>query len=446
MHKKFNYKTLSDVQKDFEAHGLNLGVSDDARILTQPVRLDQHLIANALVAHPMEGGDADAIGAPTDVTFRKYERVARGGVGLIWLESVSISYEGRSNRGQLYIHDDTLNGFKELIQRIHNAAEASPIALKKPVVIMQINHSGRYSKPEGPPQKAPMIASYKPELDAQIKLPEDHPLVTDEYLDALIDQFVKASVLAKEAGFDGVDIKACHGYLLHETLSCYDRTGKYGGSFENRTNLMLTIIDAVKTAVDDPDFIIASRLNIYDALTESLGFGMNANDFSQVDMTEPIRLTKELVMRGVKLINITMGNPVFIPHINRPYDSGAYVPPESPLTGVYRLIDHARALQEAVPDAVIVGTGYTWLREFSPQVAAWVMQTGGAKMIGYGRQFIAYPDFARDIIENNTLTKSKCCVCCSKCSFLKRDVGKCGCPVKDAAAYLPLYLETYQNN
>jgi len=443
MHKKFNYKSLQDLQADIDSLGLDLSYSEDTSILTKPVQLGSHVIPNALVAQPMEGGDSDGDGAPTGLTFRKYERAAAGGVGMIWLEAVSVSREGRSNKGQLYINRSTLPGFKDLVSRIREAAESSPIAPAKPLTILQLNHSGRYSKPNGPPGKSPIIASRKPELDEQIKLDDSHPLVTDDYLDGLADQFVNAGILAKEAGFDGVDIKACHGYLLHELLSCFEREGKYGGSFERRTSLLLEIIDRVRAAVNAPGFIISSRINIYDALTKSKGFGMDPDDFTKVDLSEPVRLAKELVKRGVTLINVTMGNPVFIPHVSRPYDQGVYYPDESPLEGVYRLIHYARELQNAVPEAVIVGTGYSWLREFSPYVAAWIMQSVGAKLIGYGRQFIAYPDFARDIIDHGKLNKSKCCVCCSKCSFLKRDIGTCGCPVRDGEAYLQLYKDTY---
>ena len=443
VHKKFDYKSLQDLQADIDSLGLDLSYSEDLSILSKPVQLGNHTIPNALVAHPMEGGDSDSAGGPTNLTFRKYERAAAGGVGLIWLEAISISHEGRSNKGQLYINDTTLAGFKELAGRIQKAAQSSPIAPAKPLTIMQLNHSGRYSKPSGPPEKAPIIASRKPELDEQIKIPGDHPLVTDSYLDGLVDQFVKASVLCKEAGFDGVDIKACHGYLLHELLSCYDREGKHGGSFENRTGLMFEIIKKVRAAVNDPNFIISSRINLYDALTKSRGFGMNPGDFTEVDMSEPIRLVQELVKHGVTLISMTMGNPVFIPHINRPYDQGVYYPEESPLAGVYRLIHYARELQKAVPEALVVGTGYSWLREFSPYVASWVMQTGGASLIGYGRQFIAYPDFARDIIEHGKLDSKKVCVTCSKCSFLKRDIGTCGCPIRDGEAYMQMYKDVY---
>ncbi|MCL1788387.1 MAG: flavin oxidoreductase/NADH oxidase, partial [Defluviitaleaceae bacterium] len=264
-----------------------------------------------------------------------------------------------------------------------------------------------------------------------------------EYLDSLVEKFVTASVLAKEAGFDGVDVKACHGYLLHDLLSAYDRDGEYGGSFENRSKLMLRIVDAIRAAIPDPDFVISSRINIFDALPVSHGFGMASAAGKDVDLTEPIKLTQELVRRGVELVSITMGNPYFIPHINRPYDLGAYEPEETPLFGAHRLIKGAADLQAAVPEAKIVGVGYSWFRGFSPYVAAAVLEEGKAAMIGYGRQILSYPDVYKDMVESGRLNPSKVCVSCSKCSALKRDVGTCGCVVRDAKEYLPLYRATY---
>ena len=431
MHKKFDYKSLADLKADINNLRLDLDYSEDLSILAKPVQLGTHTIPNALVAHPMEGGDSNEIGEPSDLTFRKYERVAEGGAGLIWLEAISVNNEGRSNKRQLFLNEESLPGFKELAARIYKAAEV------RPLTIVQLNHSGRYSKPEGTP--APIIASHKTELDQRLKINNDYPLATDDYLDSLIQDFVDSALLVKEAGFDGVDVKACHGYLLHDLLSSFDREGKYGGSFENRCKLMLDIIDRIRAAIPDKKFIISARINLYDALTISDGWGMNHRE---PDMSEPIKLVKELVKRDVTLINVTMGNPYFIPHINRPYDNGAYTPDEHPLEGVYRLIHYTREMQKAVPEAKFVGVGYSWLRQFSPNVAAWVMQTGGASLIGYGRLFIAYPDFANDIIKNGGLLKNKVCTTCSKCSMLKRDIGTCGCVVRDS--YLQLYKDTYK--
>ena len=435
MHKKFNYKSIDELKSDIESLGFDLGISDDFSVFSKPVKIGNHTLKNVLVTHPMEGGDSDEQGAPTNLTFRKYELAAKGGSGLIWLEAVSVNQEGRSNKGQLYINDKTLSKFKDLVQSIHEASSDG-----KPLTILQLNHSGRYSKPKG--KSAPIIASYIPELDERINLSPEHPIVTDEYLDSVSDDFVKASLLAKEAGFDGVDIKACHGYLLHELLSCFNRSGKYGGSFDNRTRLMLDIIDHVRKAIPDPDFLISSRINLYDALPRTLGWGMDSKDFTKVDLAEPIKLASEFIKRGVTLINTTMGNPYFIPHINRPYDQGAYIPNEHPLEGVYRLIHNTKLMQKAIPEAQFVGAGYSWLREFSPYVAAWVLKNGGASLIGYGRLFIAYPDFAKDILSGG-LQKRKICISCSKCSMLKREIGTCGCVIRDGEYYLQMYTETF---
>jgi len=429
---------MQELKEDIASYGYDLGFSDNIQILANPIDLGGRTAPNALVAHPMEGGDSDKAGAPTELTFRKYEHVAEGGIGLVWIEAVSVCQEGRSNPGQLYITEETLPGFKELARRIYSKA----IPGTRPVTILQLNHSGRYSKPAGVSE--PIIAGHKKELDERLNLPPDYPLVTDEYMEELVEKFVKAAILAKEAGFDGVDIKACHGYLLHDFFSCFDRPGKYGGSFENRTRLFLDTIERVRDAVGDPSFIIASRINIFDAMPISKGWGTDLSDFSKVDLSEPVRLVEEMVARGTTLINVTMGNPYFVPHINRPYDLGAYLPEEHPLEGTYRLIHHTAELQKRVPKAKIVGVGYSWLREYSPYVAAWVLETGGASLIGYGRQFIAYPDFAKDIIETGRMQKNKVCVACSKCAKLKRDKGLCGCVVRDSAAYLKLYMDTYK--
>jgi len=435
MPSNFNYKTLQDLQKDINNLQLDLNLSENLAAFKRPVRLKHNCIPNSVCAHPMEGGDAINNGAPGPLTFRKYERVAKGGFGLIWVEAVSINNEGRSNPRQLWINDDNLPAFAELVKQTHQNAET------RPTIIMQLNHSGRYSKPQG--KHAPIVASHIPELDARFHPNPPPPPVTDEYLHGLIPQFVKAAKLAQAAGFDGVDVKACHGYLLHELLSCRTRSGEYGGSFANRTKLMLQIIDAIRNAIPDPNFIIASRINIFDALKNHHGFGMPAAGATEPDLSEPIELTKAMVARGVELISITMGNPYYIPHINRPYDLGSYPPPEHPLLGAYRLIKSAADLQAAVPAAKIVGVGYSWFRKFSPYIAAAVLEEGKAAMIGYGRQILSYPDIYKDAVSGN-LDPSRVCVSCSKCSFLKRDAGTCGCVVRDAGEYLPLYKEIYK--
>lgn len=87
-----------------------------------------------------------------------------------------------------------------------------------------------------------------------------------------------------EVGFDGVDIKSCHRYLLSELLASHTRGGKYGGSFENRTRFLRQTIRAVREAVGD-DFIVACRFNVFDAHPYPYGFGCDREDMWKFDPT-----------------------------------------------------------------------------------------------------------------------------------------------------------------
>ena len=109
----------------------------------------------------------------------------------------------------------------------------------------------------------------------------------------LEEAFGEATKLAKEAGFDAVDIKCCHGYLLAELSSAYTRPGNYGGSYENRTRLLKHSIQAAKVYENDT-FQVTSRLGIYDGYAYPSGFGVSQTSGLSPDLTEPIRLVKEL--------------------------------------------------------------------------------------------------------------------------------------------------------
>ena len=182
----------------------------------------------------MEGFDAAPDGSPQELTFRRYRRYAAGGAGLIWFEATAILHEARSNPAQLYLHRGNVDVYRRLVEETRRAAREA--FGREPILIVQLTHSGRYSKPAGVP--VPLIAHHSAVLDPLHKLPADYPLVTDDYLDRLQDTYVEAARLAAEAGFDGVDIKSCHRYLLSELLASFTREGKYGGSFENRTRML----------------------------------------------------------------------------------------------------------------------------------------------------------------------------------------------------------------
>jgi len=438
--KTFHYKTLNDIKEEAERLGLDLKFSDNMDIFLNEAEVCGVRIPNRLAVHPMEGCDGDEDESPGLLTKRRYERFARGGAGLIWFEAVAVVPEGKASPRQLHITENNLSGFEDIIKLIKKSAREVYGQRHEPVVIMQLTHSGRFSKPRGTFE--PVIACKNPFMENKYKNEDIARIITDEELEKLEDEFVKAALLAKKAGFDGVDIKACHHYLASELLSAFTRSGRYGGDFKGRTRFLLNMVDKVRDAVGK-DLILASRLNIYDGMAYPYGWGVDKEDYLKPDFTEPLQLAGLLWERGVRMLDITMGTPYLNPHVNRPYDQGDYVPPEHPLEGAARMVNGIGVIQKAYPEMAIVGTGYTYLRHFSPYLAAGSLENGLATLIGFGRMALAYPDFAADILNKGELSSRKSCVCCSKCAKLLRAGANTGCVVRDAEKYAPIYKEVF---
>ncbi|MGE5551577.1 MAG: FAD-dependent oxidoreductase [Bacteroidota bacterium] len=436
VHQRFHYKDLAQLRADLDRLGLSLSIEEDVSILADRVRIGAKEAPNRFVVLPMEGFDAAADGSPRELTFRRYKRYAAGGAGLIWFEATAILHEARSNPAQLFIHRGNVDVYRRLVEETRRAARE--VYGWEPILIVQLTHSGRYSKPAGVP--APMIAHHSAVLDPLHKLPADYPLVTDAYLDRLQDTYVEAARLAAEAGFDGVDIKSCHRYLLSELLASHTREGKYGGSFENRTRMLRETVQKVAGAV--PGVFVTVRLNTYDGIPHPYGFGVDKDDHTVPDPSEPLALIETLKAFGLPVISPTIGNPYYIPHLNRPFDfpiKGMPVPDEHPLVGVARFLAAVRVVQEAYPDLPVIGSGYSWLRHLLPNVAAGVVKTGGATLIGQGRGSFAYPDSVRDILQTGKMDPAKCCVACSACTQIMRDGASTGCVVRDSEIYGPQY-------
>lgn len=427
------YTTCDDFKTQNTQLGLDLPFQDDTAVLGQPLTVGSKQIPNRLACQAMEGCDGTAQGSPDTLTRRRYERFAKGGAGLIWFEATAVMVEGRANPRQLYIHEGNLDDFKRQVEAIKETG------LKEngyaPVVVMQATHSGRYSKPQGKP--APLIAYNNPIFEKDNPISPDR-IVSDDYLDTVRDKLVEGAILAEKAGFDGVDIKCCHRYLNSELLSAYERPGKYGGSLENRTRLLREGIAGAMESCGK-DFIVSSRMNVYDGFPRPYGFGVGESGI-EFDHTEPVWLLKQLKSQGVELLNITMGNPYFNPHVNRPFVMGGYEAQEHPLEGVARMLKGIATLKKEVPDLKLICSAVSYLGVAAPHVVAAFVQNGGFDMGGFGRTIFAYPDFAKDILKTGAMDKSKICICCSKCTEIMRQSGGTpGCVIRDREIYAPLH-------
>jgi 2,4-dienoyl-CoA reductase (NADPH2) len=438
-HETFHFETLDQLRQKVEELALPIGVSEDISPLFEPLAIDRFTVPNRLVVLPMEGCDGTAGGAPDTLTYRRYRRFAAGGAGLLWFEATAVVPEARANPRQLWIREENVADYAMLIEETHTAARETMGSSHRPMTILQLTHSGRYSRPGRAPQ--PIIAHHSPFLDPIHRLPPDYPLISDDELERLEDAYVVAALVAQKAGFDGVDVKACHRYLLSELLASHTREdSRYGGTFENRTRFMRNVAAKIRAAA--PGLIVTSRMNAYDAMAHPYGFGVAPWDPSTPALAEPIELIGHLKALGYPLINVTVGNPYFNPHVNRPYDipvSGAPIPPENPLEGVARFVGIVHRIQSEFPDLPVIGGGYSWLRQFLPNVGAAHVRNGWVKLVGMGRMAFAYPDAPRDLLEKGRLDPEKVCVACSACTQIMRDSGRTGCVPRDAEVYEPIY-------
>ena len=374
---------------------------------------------NRICYQPMEGQDGDGCGTPTEITFERYKALARGGAGLIWLEAVAVSEEGKSNPYQLELTEKNADVFARLAHAIKE--EAQKAVGHEPIVILQMTHSGRYSKPLGVPE--PLVAYRNPDLDRD-KSPH---VVSDDFLAALPDKYVQTALLAAKSGFDGVDIKCCHGYLLSELLTAFDRPGRYGGDLAGRTRLLAEIAESVDASLPSGQ-IRASRLNVFDGYPGKYCFGKSENDM--YDLTEANAVIRLLEKHGLTLLNVTMGSPYRNPDVSRPYRKGLDMPKTNAIYALSRILGGAAEIKAAHPLLAVVDTGISLLGGLSAYAAAGLVAEGMTDFVGFGRMSFAYPSLAADILAGQFDAK-RACVACGGCSYLKKNVQKSGCIIRN---------------
>lgn len=418
--------------------GLDLPVDDEldpAGALAQPLAIADGSagtleVPNRFAVLPMEGWDGTDDGRPTDLVRRRWGRFASSGCGLVWGEATAIRPDGRANPNQLVIGPDTVDDLAALRGLLDPAQVAG----------MQLTHSGRWSRPDGTP--APRTADAHPILDARLGI-DGSAAFSDDELDELAEQYVDAAVLAEQAGFDFVDVKHCHGYLLHELLGAVDRPGRYGGDLEGRTRFLRTVVAGIRDRA--PGLAVAVRLSVFDLLPYTAGpggvgvpdgegpyrraFGGDGTG-AGIDLAETHAFCDLLVELGIGLLSTTAGSPYYNPHIQRPAyfpPSDGYQPPEDPLVGVARQAAATAELAARHPELAIVGAGYSYLQDWMAHVGQAVVAGGGASMVGLGRMVLSYPHLPADVLAGRPLERSLVCRTFSDCTTGPRNGLVSGC-------------------
>lgn len=459
MAKFFKYKSAADLVAENARLGLDLRLSDDLSPLNEPITVGGRVVGNRWCVQPMEGCDGDPDGRPGELTVRRYVRFGDGGAKLIWGEACAVTEEARANPRQLWLHAGNRDDYARMVdacRQAHRVANGGDADL---LIGLQLTHSGRYC------YRRPVIACHDPLLVGRYKVTADTPLVTDDELARLVDHYVTAAKLAAEAGFDFLDVKQCHRYLLSELLGGRNRPGKYGGPFENRTRLARDIFTAIRAAVPN-HVLLATRLNVYDGIAFTAGgepeswspplangWGMSEADPFTPDLAEPLRWVAEMRQLGVTLVNVTLGNPYAQPHVGRPFEyppPDGYESPEHPLVGVDRHFKATEVIQRAHPDLAVVGTGYSYLQEFLPQAGVANVRDGRVTFVGVGRASLAQPDWVRQLRDGGKLDRKRVCRTFSTCTALMRakdhPLGQypTGCPPFDKEGYAGVWQEVQQ--
>ena len=404
-----------------------------------------HTIGNRFCILPMEGWDGTPDGRPSDYTKRRWKNFAISGAKLLWgCEAVAVRHDGRANPNQLLLTKTTHDEYKRLYDSLIKDHQEKFGNTNDLLVGLQLTHSGRFCKPNHQKKMEPQILYPHPILNRKFGLSDDYPLMTDDYIDGLIEDFVNASVMAQEAGYQFVDIKHCHGYLGHEFLSAHRREGKYGGSFENRTRFLTSIVSGIKAAA--PGLGIGVRLSAFDwvpfkpgddqvGIPESFekeypfAFGGATSGLSH-DLTETYRFLKLLESLDIELVCITGGSPYYNPHIQRPAlfpPSDGYQPPEDPLAGVARQLQVTADIKKAFPGLAIVGSAYSYLQEWLPNVGQNVLNNGMADFVGFGRMVLSYPEMPEDILKGVSMRRDRICRTFSDCTTAPRNGMISGC-------------------
>lgn len=441
LYEPFKFSALDELKRKAESLGLEIDFSDNLPILSQEAPIGARKSPNRFSTLPMEGRDSNPDGSPSELTFRRYRRYGSGGWGLIQFEACAVWPGGRSSDRQLAIGPSTENSLASLLEAARDAARSAMGPGHSPLCILQLQDAGRYRHATG---TTPGLTVPYPLLDRRAKVPEGTPLLSDDEIEKIQDKMTEAAVRAEKLGFDGIDIKSCHRYLGSELLAAHLRPGKFGGDFEGRTRFLRELTERIRGAVKSRNFLVTSRINLFDGFPYPYGWGCDRSDPPKPDMSEPLKLVGILGELGLDLLTTSTGTPYYNPWLVRPFDRivpGNIEAPEHPLEGVARLFSLTGEIQRTFPDLPVAGSGYTWLRQYGIFAAAANIEKKAATIAGFGRTAFAYPDLPRDVMEKGAVDPGKVCVSCSLCSEVMSQGGSTGCYAKDREVYGPMLKE-----
>jgi 2,4-dienoyl-CoA reductase-like NADH-dependent reductase (Old Yellow Enzyme family) len=390
-------------------------MSDDP--VLQPVKIGTRTAQNRFVINAMECCDADDEGNPTEKTFARYRKLFEGGAGVVDLEAITVQWESRSRRNQLSVmprNQKALAKFTSDLRKVND----------KTLFVWQLTHSGELSHQD---------FSHRVCVKPMPGFGGD--LIDEDYIDKTIEQFITSAKIAHDCGADGIDFKNCHGYLDSQILRPYnDRKWKYGGSWANRTRFTYAIYEGIAKAINDPNFIVGSKVSIWEGFPG--GQGSAGPDSPVMDLTESLDLVKGMEQRGAKFIIVSAGSPSITLALSQPDKS---VPDDCYLHFTFQ-----KLVRDALkPETVVIGSAYSVLNDGHNGLQArnrdentlWYWANRNIRdhvtdMVAIGRQSLADGELPRKFAEGRG-KEIKWCTACDHCiEFLIRQ-QPVGCATHD---------------
>ena len=395
-------------------------------ILLSPIKIGPRTAQNRFFMQAMESNQEDELGNPSQDSTKRYQHIARGEAGLISLEAISVTRESRAREFQMTIMERNRQPLREFVKAVK---DANP----KILFIFQLTHSGELSNPN---------------FSRRVTVKPLHgyggDVLTEDEIDKIIDDFVLAAQIAHDAGADGVDLKLCHGYFGSQILRPYnDRNWKYGGSWDNRSRFAFELVERIKKAVNDDNFLIGSKISVWEGFPG--GFGTDAPDSPVIDLTEPISLVQGLEARGASFFIQSAGSPSITLSLTQATKDAPYF--------AYLHQYFAKELKKNLkPETVMIGSNFSPFRNGKNGLCAveesksgllpygaQCIERGTVDMIGLGRQSFADPQLPLKLREGREDEITWCTICDNCIELLIRQTGV-GC-----STYNPYYTDILVN-
>lgn len=406
-------------------------MSNQETALARPLKIGPRTAENRFVIQPMECNDGLMNGYLSDLSYQRYEKLMRGQAGVVILESVTMQNESRARVQQLLIDVNDERNKESWRDFVKTMKSVNPNVL----LIAQLNHSGELSE-----------STFSERVCVKPLYGFGGKLMSESYVDDMMDLYVRTSRFLYECGFDGVDIKICHGYFISQLVRPYnDRNWKYGGSWENRSRFPFELTERIRKVVPDENFLIGAKVSMYEG--QPGGQGHAGPDSPLIDLTESIKLIQGLEERGASFFIETLGSAGSSWALMTPNGNNAFE--------VYNHMTVADIMKKNLhPQTAVVTGGLSILgqgkiKEVKGVDPEWnsifhwgnyLIEHGSTDMIAIGRQSLADPALPKKYLEDREeeINWCRCCDCCCKLEERQKETG--------CVVYNPYYAEVFRNS